>query len=104
MGREETPETEVERRKRSKEVYKALVRAVDYQSGRNQPPLAKKTSVIQILHGAGYGCYGLKELHRKIHAARRNSDLFQVEDERGNLRLGVNNADALAEKVGSHIK
>ena len=95
-------QTEVERRKRSKEVYEAVIRCVDYNSGRMQPPLAKQSSVIGSLHAAGYGRYGLEELHRAITAARRNGDLFRVEDDRGDVRLGIDDAETLLEKIESN--
>ncbi|NUC71688.1 hypothetical protein HTZ84_05090 [Haloterrigena sp. SYSU A558-1] len=92
-------QTKAERRKRSKEVYDALIRAVDYNTGRVQPPLAKQSSVIGTLHAAGHGSYGLEELHRAITAARRNGDLFRVEDNRGDVRLGIDDAETLIEKI-----
>jgi|GEM_PF-483321 len=100
-GSETTPR---EQRKRNKDVYEAVVRAVDYNSGRKQPPLAKQSSVIQTLHGAGYGRYGLEELHKAITAARRNGDLFRAKDERGDVRLGINEAEALVEKIESNLE
>jgi len=103
MARSSTTQTEAERRKRSKEVYEGLIRAVDHNSGRKQPPLAKKTSVIGTLHGAGYGRFGLEELHKAITAACRNGDLFRAEDDRGDLRLGINDAEILLEKVESNL-
>jgi hypothetical protein len=103
MARSSTTQTEAERRKRSKEVYEGLIRAVDHNSGRKQPPLAKKTSVIGTLHGAGYGRFGLEELHKAITAARRNGDLFRAEDDRGDLRLGIDDDETLVEKVESNL-
>ncbi|ELZ12480.1 hypothetical protein C478_10401 [Natrinema thermotolerans DSM 11552] len=103
MARSSTTQTEAERRKRSKEVYEALVRAVDYNSGRKQPPLAKKTSVIGTLHGAGYGRFGLEELDKAITAACRNGDLFRAKDADGDVRLGINDAEKLLEKVESNL-
>ncbi|SEW10558.1 hypothetical protein [Natrinema salifodinae] len=98
MARSSTTQTEAERRKRTKEVYGALIRAVDHNSGRKQPPLAKKTSVIGTLHAAGHGRYGLEELHKAITAACRNGDLFRAEDDQGDLRLGINDAEKLDKK------
>jgi len=103
MARSSTTQTEAERRKRSKEVYEGLIRAVDHNSGRKQPPLAKKTSVIGTLHGAGYGRFGLEELHKAITAARRNGDLFRAEDDRGDLRLGIDDDETLVEKVQTNF-
>ncbi|QCC60733.1 hypothetical protein NP511_01970 [Natrinema thermotolerans] len=103
MARSSTTQTEAERRKRSKEVYEALVRAVDYNSGRKQPPLAKKTSVIGTLHGAGYGRFGLEELDKAITAACRNGDLFRAEDGNGDVRLGINDRWKLREKIESNL-
>lgn len=90
--------TSAQQRKRNKEVYEAVIRAVDHNSGHKQPPLAKKTSVIGTLHAAGYGRFGLEELHKAITAARRNGDLFRAEDGEGDLRLGINDAETLVEK------
>ena len=95
--------TESERRKRSKEVYEAVIRAVDYNSGHRQPPLAKQTSVIGTLHAAGYGRIGLEELHKAITAALRNGDLFRDTDGEGNTRLGINDAEKLLEKVETNL-
>ncbi|QLG47913.1 hypothetical protein [Natrinema halophilum] len=99
MQQQRQEQTEAERRKRTKEVYEALIRAVDYNSGHMQPPLAKQTSVIGTLHGAGYGRFGLDELHKAITAARRNGDLFRATDDEGDTRLGINNAERLLEKI-----
>ncbi|WP_265109198.1 hypothetical protein [Halosolutus halophilus] len=92
-------QTEVERRKRTKQVYEAVLRAVDYNSGHRQPPLAKQSSVIQTLHAAGYGHYGLEELHRAITAALSNGDLFRARDDKDDVRLGINDAEKLLEKI-----
>lgn len=94
---------ERERRKRSKEVYEAVIRAVDYNSGRKQPPLAKQSSVIGTLHASGYGRFGLEEVHKAITAARRNGDLFRAEDARGDVRLGINDRWKLREKIESNL-
>ena len=95
-------ESDSERRKRSKKVYEAVIRTVDYNSGRAQPPLAKQSSVIGTLHAAGYGSYGLEEIHRAITAACSNGDLFRVTDDRGDVRLGIDDEERLVEKVESN--
>ncbi|PCR89296.1 hypothetical protein [Natrinema ejinorense] len=99
----EHDQTEAQWRKRSKEVYEALIRAVDHNSGHCQPPLAKKSSVIGTLHGAGYGRYGLEELRKAIRAACRNGDLFEVEDDEGRTRLGINDRWKLREKIETNL-
>ncbi|SEQ31672.1 hypothetical protein [Natrinema salaciae] len=98
MARSSTTQTEAEHRKRTKEVYEAVISAVDHNSGNKQPPLAKQSSVIQTLHGAGYGHFGLNELHKAITAARRNGDLFQATDDEDRTRLGIDDAKKLVEK------
>ncbi|WP_049925357.1 hypothetical protein [Halopiger goleimassiliensis] len=102
-GSTETIASEVERRKRSKEAYEAVIRCTDYNSGRVQPPLAKQSSVIGSLHAAGYGSYGLDELHRAIRAACSNGDLFRMTDGHGDVRLGIDDAETLVEKVQGHL-
>ncbi|WP_436344516.1 hypothetical protein [Natronorubrum sp. FCH18a] len=89
-------ETEAERRKRTKEVYETVVRVIDYNSGRKQPPLASKPSVVGSLCRSGYS---LEEISRAITAARRNGDLFQTDDAEGCIRLGINDATKLLEKI-----
>ena len=101
-GEAETPARE--QRKRNKDVYDAVVRTVDFNSGRKQPPLAKQSSVIQTLHATGYGRYGLEELHKAIMAARRNDDLFRAKDEQEDVYLGINDAEALVEKIESNLE
>ncbi|WP_222912687.1 hypothetical protein [Natrinema sp. SYSU A 869] len=96
MARSSITQTEAERRKRTKEVYEKTIRAVNFNSGHRQPPLASKPSVVGTLNRSGCG---LEEIHRVITAARRNGDLFQVEDDEGCTRLGVDNAETLVEKV-----
>ncbi len=91
------------RRKRSKEVYEAVVRAVDYNSGRMQPPLASQPSVIQTLHSSGHGRYGLEEVHRAITAACANGDLFRTTDREGRVRLGIDDEQKLVEKVAAYF-
>ena len=103
MARSSTTQTEAERRKRTKEVYEALIRAVDHNSGHRQPPLAKQSSVIGTLHTAGYGRYGLEELHKAITAARRNGDLFRDEDAEGRTYLGINDRWKLRKKIESNL-
>lgn len=103
MARYETgyDQAEAERRKRSKEVYETLVRAVDFNSGRMQPPLASKPSVVGTLCR---GDYSLEEIHTAIRAARSNGDLFQTTDDaEGRTRLGIDDADTLAEKTGTYF-
>lgn len=97
-------ESEADRRKRSKKVYEALIRCVDHNSGRVQPPLAKHTSVLQTLHGAGYGRYGLEEIDRALTAARANGDLFVVADAEGDVWVGLNDRWRLREKIDSHTR
>lgn len=92
--------TEAERRKRSRKVYERTVRAVDYNSGHRQPPLASKPSVIGTLNRAGFG---IEEIHKAIMAARRNGDLFEVEDDDGRTCLGINDAEKLLEKIQTNL-
>jgi hypothetical protein len=105
MARYETgyDQTEAERRKRTKEVYEGLISAVDHNSGNQQPPLAKQSSVIGTLHTAGYGRFGLDELHKAITAARRNGDLFQAKGSEGRIWLGIDDDETLVEKVQTNF-
>ncbi|GAA1280361.1 MULTISPECIES: hypothetical protein [Actinomycetes] len=95
--------SEAERRKRSKGVYEAVIRAVDFQSGHMQPPLAKQTSVIGTLHAAGYGSYSLEEAHRAITASVANGDLVRTKDSDGTVRLGLADPEKLAEKIETNL-
>ncbi|WP_254768212.1 hypothetical protein [Salinilacihabitans rarus] len=99
MQGETIGETDAERRKRSKEVYEAVIRAVDFNSGRMQPPLASQPSVIGTLYR---GRYGLDEVHRAITAARANGDLVRVRDAEGRVRLGIDDRWRLREKIDSY--
>lgn len=95
--------TEAQRRKRSKDVYEAVIRTVDFNSGRVQPPLAKQSSVIGSLHAAGYRSYGLDSLHSTIVACCESGDLFGAKDATGDPRLGINNEQRLVEKIESNL-
>ncbi|QLK25432.1 hypothetical protein HYG81_15280 [Natrinema zhouii] len=100
MARASTPQTEAERRKRSKEVYERAIRAVDFNSGHRQPPLASKPSVVGTLNRAGYN---LEEIHRAFAAAQGNGDLFQTTDDEGRTWIGINDRWKLREKIESNL-
>jgi len=95
--------TDRERRKRSKEVYETVLRCVDFNSGHKQPPLAKRSAIIQSVHTSGHGRYSLEETHRAIQAARSNGDLWQVEDDEGDARLGIDDPETLREKIETNL-
>ena len=105
MSEADSPDgmTEAQRRKRSKDIYETVIRTVDFNSGRAQPPLAKQSSVIGSLHSAGYGSYGLDSLHDAIVAAAANGDLFRAKDAHGDPRLGINDEQKLIEKIESNL-
>ncbi|WP_137288857.1 hypothetical protein [Natronorubrum halophilum] len=93
-------QSEAERRKRAKEVYEKIIRVVDLNSGHKQPPLASKPSVVGNRCRSGYS---LEEISRAITAARSNGDLFQVEDDEGRVRLGIDDDEVLLEKIETYL-
>lgn len=95
--------TDAERRERSKDVYETVVGAVEHNSGTMQPPLAKKASVIGTVHRSRNARYDLDEINSAIRAALSNGDLFEVEDGRGDKRLGINDAERLVGKISSYV-
>lgn len=82
------------------DVYESVIQTVDYNSGRVQPPLASKPSIVGTLKRGGYN---YEEISRAITVARRNGDLFQAEvgDRK---RLGIDDVETLREKIGSCLE
>lgn len=96
--------TDAQRRKQSKAVYQSVLRTVDLNTGRMQPPLAKQSSVFGHLHAAGYGDYTHDEVHNAIVAACARGDLFRAKDDRERTYLGINDAAQLVEKIESNLE
>ncbi|WP_121744414.1 hypothetical protein [Natronorubrum halophilum] len=93
-------QSNAERRKRTKDTSESIIRVVDLNSGHKQPPLASKPSVVGNRCRSGYS---LEDISKAITAARSNGDLFQVKDNEGRVRLGINDDEALLEKIETYL-
>jgi hypothetical protein len=99
---EDTPhETDADDSITETEVYQSVIRVVDYNSGRVQPPLASKPSIVGTLKRGGYA---FEDISHAITIARRNGELFQTTDSDGRRRLGIDDIQTLRDKIGSCLE
>lgn len=85
-----------------KRAYEFAIRVVDYQTGRAQPPLVPETTITQMLC-RGYA--GPTLAGNVLAKARADGHLFRWRHpDTDRAYLGVDDADALREKVTSYAE
>lgn len=81
--------------------YARVVGRVRHNTGGYQPPLASQASIIGSLCG-GPGGDDHRAIRRALSKALENGDLFRWESADGTQYLGLDDADALRDRIASH--